>query len=82
MILPTWFWVVAALLSGPLIYTVHVWLKFRRFRLRAAALGATLPPDLVGKEFGNKDVLRGIIEAFTHGYPCELCVCPMATIQH
>ncbi|KAH9900019.1 cytochrome P450 monooxygenase pc-3 [Cubamyces lactineus] len=72
VILPTWFWVVAAILSGPLIYTVHVWLKFRRFRLRAAALGATLPPDLVGKEFGNKDVLRGIIEAFTVGYPSDM----------
>ncbi|CDO71398.1 hypothetical protein BN946_scf184908.g156 [Trametes cinnabarina] len=72
IILPTWFWIIAAALSGPLFYAIHVSNKYRHFRRRAAALGATLPPDLVGKEFGNMDVLRGIIEAFTHGYPSDM----------
>lgn len=69
--LPAWFWVVTAILSGPLLYSLHVWRKFRGFRLRAAALGAVMPTELNGDEFGNKDVLRGILEAFITGYPCE-----------
>ncbi|KAI9066444.1 cytochrome P450 monooxygenase pc-3 [Trametes sanguinea] len=72
IILPTWFWIIAAILSGPLLYAIHVSNKYRGYRRRAAALGAALPPDLVGKEFGNMDVLRGIIEAFTHGYPSDM----------
>ncbi|KAI0353453.1 cytochrome P450 monooxygenase pc-3 [Trametes cingulata] len=76
----TWVWVVTAILSGPLVYSAYIWLKYRRFERRAAALGATLAPDLQGKEFGNRDVLRGILDAFTSGYPsdmfdmgCEMC---------
>ncbi|KAI0368069.1 cytochrome P450 monooxygenase pc-3 [Pilatotrama ljubarskyi] len=72
IILPTWFWILTAILSGPLSYSIHVWLKYRRFERRAAALGATLAPNLQGKEFGNKDVLRGILDAFTTGYPSDM----------
>ncbi|EIW61465.1 cytochrome P450 monooxygenase pc-3 [Trametes versicolor FP-101664 SS1] len=70
--LPAWFWVVTAILSGPLLYSLHVWRKFRGFRLRAAALGAVMPTELNGDEFGNKDVLRGILEAFITGYPSDM----------
>ncbi|KAI9001370.1 cytochrome P450 monooxygenase pc-3 [Trametes punicea] len=72
VIFPLWFWVVVAVLSGPLLCTIYLWLKYRRIARRAAALGATLPPDLVGEEFGNLDILRGILEAFTHGYPSDM----------
>ncbi|KAI0650234.1 cytochrome P450 monooxygenase pc-3 [Trametes meyenii] len=72
IILPAWLWVFAAVLSGPFVYTIHVWQKFRGFKRRAAALGATLPIDLVGNELGNRDVLRAIIEAFTTGYPSDM----------
>ncbi|KAI0677048.1 cytochrome P450 monooxygenase pc-3 [Trametes maxima] len=72
VIFPTWLWAIVTVLSGPLVYTIHVWQKFRGFKRRAAALGATLPIDLVGNEFGNRDVLRGIIDAFTTGYPSDM----------
>ncbi|KAI0772047.1 cytochrome P450 monooxygenase pc-3 [Trametes elegans] len=72
VILPTWFWAAATILSGPLLYAIHVQLKFRGFHRRAAALGATLPPELKGTEFANKDLLRGIIDAFTTGYPSDV----------
>ncbi|KAI0824721.1 cytochrome P450 monooxygenase pc-3 [Trametes gibbosa] len=70
--LPAWFWVLTAILSGPLLYSLHVWRKYRGFRLRAAALGATLPTEFIGHEFGNKDILRGIIDAFTTGYISDM----------
>ncbi|KAH9849993.1 cytochrome P450 monooxygenase pc-3 [Lenzites betulinus] len=66
--LPAWFWVVAAICSGPLSYTLHVSSKYRGFRLRAEALGATLPHEYIGHEFGNRDILRGIVQSFTTGY--------------
>ncbi|KAI0637985.1 cytochrome P450 monooxygenase pc-3 [Trametes polyzona] len=72
VVLPTWFWILAAIAFGPLLYSVHVRQKYRGYRRRAAALGAVLPPELTGHEFGNKDVLRGILDAFTTGYPSDM----------
>ena len=70
VVLPFWTWGVAAALSGPLILTARIRYKYYSFRVRAARMGAVLPPCLDGKEFGNFDILRGIIEAFKNGYPC------------
>ncbi|RDX53656.1 cytochrome P450 monooxygenase pc-3 [Lentinus brumalis] len=70
--LPTWAWVIAAVFSGPLFYTVRIWLKYRSHRLGAARHGAILPPDLSGSWIGNWDILDSILDAFTHGYPSDL----------
>ena len=76
--LPTWAWVVAGVLSGPLFYAVRIWLKYRSHRLGAARHGAILPPDLSGTWIGNWDILDGILDAFTNGYPCE---CPVKCVR-
>ncbi|KAI0772046.1 cytochrome P450 monooxygenase pc-3 [Trametes elegans] len=72
LILPVWLVVIAAVLSGPLSSAVRIWLRFRGFRHRAAALGAMLPPGLKGSEFGNKDLLRRTLETFSKGYPSDV----------
>ncbi|RPD66741.1 cytochrome P450 monooxygenase pc-3 [Lentinus tigrinus ALCF2SS1-7] len=69
---PTWVWIVAAVLSGPLFHAVRIWLKYRSHRLGAARHGAILPPDLSGQWIGNWDILDGILDAFTHGYPSDM----------
>ena len=69
--LPSWLWIAAVILSGPLALTVRVWSKYRSYRRRAARMGAVLPPALEGREPGNFDILRGILDAFLTGYPCE-----------
>ena len=71
VIFPTWAWLLAALASGPLFYTVRISLKYRSFRRGAERLGAILPPDLSGHWIGNWDILTGILDAFQNGYPCE-----------
>lgn len=70
-VLPSWAWVLAAVLSGPLILTVRVQWKYHSFQRRAARLGAILPPEMKGHSFGNLDLLDGILKAFETGYPCE-----------
>ena len=69
--LPAWAWLLAAAFGGPLVFAVRVGARFRSMRARAAAVGAVLPPALEGREPGNFDVLRGILDAFKNGYPCE-----------
>ena len=69
--LPTWAWILAAVLSGPLALTVRVWSKYHSFRRGAERLGAVMPPEMVGNWIGNWDLLTRILEAFEKGYPCE-----------
>lgn len=69
--LPTWTWIFAAVLSGPLLLTVRIWWKYRSFQRGATRLGAVLPPEMKGHWIGNWDLLDGILEAFEMGYPCE-----------
>ncbi|KAH9927192.1 cytochrome P450 monooxygenase pc-3 [Epithele typhae] len=70
--LPLWAWLVAGALSGPVALTARIWSKYRSFRRRADRAGAALPPALEGREIGNFDTLRGIIEAFKTGYPSDM----------
>ena len=71
---PFWVWIIAAVLSEPLTLAARVSFKYCSYRFRAARLGAVLPPAIVGKEIGEYDVLRGILEIFKSGYPCMCCV--------
>ncbi|KAI1786673.1 cytochrome P450 monooxygenase pc-3 [Ganoderma leucocontextum] len=71
-VLPTWAWILAAVLSGPLLLTVRIWWKYRSFQRGAARLGAVLPPEMKGHRFGNWDILEGILKAFETGYPSDM----------
>lgn len=71
VIFSTWTWILAAVASGPLFYSVRISLKYRSFHRGAARRGAVLPPDLSGRWVGNWDILTGILDAFSNGYPCK-----------
>ena len=70
-VLPTWAWILAAVLSGPLLLYGRIWWKYHSFQRGAARLGAILPPEMKGQWLGNWDLLDGILKAFDTGYPCE-----------
>ncbi|PIL36945.1 cytochrome P450 [Ganoderma sinense ZZ0214-1] len=71
-LLPTWAWILAAVLSPPFLLYVHIWWKYRSFQRGAERLGATLPPEMKGHWIGNWDLLDGILKAFDSGYPSDL----------
>ncbi|RDX53659.1 cytochrome P450 monooxygenase pc-3 [Lentinus brumalis] len=59
---------LAALLSIPFVYVGRIVYKTRSYKWRAAAMGAVMPRERVGKRIGNLDLLQEGIEAFRHGY--------------
>ncbi|EJF62806.1 cytochrome P450 monooxygenase pc-3 [Dichomitus squalens LYAD-421 SS1] len=72
VVLPTWAWILAEILSGPLALTARVWWKYSSFRRGAERLGAVMPPEMVGHWIGNLDLLTRILDAFENGYPSDM----------
>ncbi|RPD66744.1 cytochrome P450 monooxygenase pc-2 [Lentinus tigrinus ALCF2SS1-7] len=66
-------WVaLAAMLSIPLVYVWRIVYRDWSFKRRAAAMGAVMAPNRVGKRIGNLDILKKGVDAFNgNGWPGE-----------
>ena len=67
--IPTWIVMVGSLVIMPIDAGIRVFLKERRDRREAAALGAQIVPKVRGRLFGNLDAVRKVKEVWMSGYP-------------
>ncbi|KAI0786162.1 cytochrome P450 monooxygenase pc-2 [Abortiporus biennis] len=67
-LIPLWLCAVIYIASIPLFVTVKIWNKNRKTHIKAARLGATLPPTWKGKSIGSVDVLKYLADCFKNGY--------------
>lgn len=67
--IPTWIVLFGSLVIVPIKAGIRVFLKERRDRQEAAAMGAQMVPKVRGKLLGNLDIVRKVKEAWATGYP-------------
>ncbi|KAF8715658.1 hypothetical protein AX14_012520 [Amanita brunnescens Koide BX004] len=66
--IPTWIAIFGSLVALPVGVVIRLFLKQRRDRLDAAAMGAQIVPKVKGKRFGNLDVIKRSKEIWMTGY--------------
>ncbi|KZP20536.1 cytochrome P450 [Athelia psychrophila] len=70
--IPAWAYVVLTALCTPLALIMRIILDEMHHRRRASVLGARMVPRVIGRSFGNVDLLKTVFKETQDGYPADL----------